>query len=547
MTEIPVELNEIFQDINSGKGVGSHNVRIVLKWFGYERRGANVLQRIEEALDSLGLATEPPFSDAGIDESVRFRLRTTISDGSINLASSAHAPAVSFLESVSQNTPGFVVIATEDQLEPEDEDDDEPAGGADDRPVTSKINDWTISALRDKLERGSLDLQPKFQRQYVWDTRPELPSRLIESLFLEIPVPPIYFGKVSEGRLEVIDGQQRLTTLINYVTNKFPLKKLYRMSSLNGKHFKDLTHEQQEKILDAPIRSIVIDAAGNAELRYEVFERLNRGSMPLNEQELRNCLYRGPFNDMLAGLESENYWRKVKGGVVPEGRFKEREMILRLFAFANRLSQYAGNLKRFLNDYMANYAPRDEQALKNDSIFFRQTMQNVYAVFGDKAARLYVVDKNNNGFWDNKFSIAALDIQFAALMNRTPSRVQAVAEQIRERFLFVLLTDQEVQDAISKRTSSTVQTMVRWKKFRDLVDPILEGSVVEQRFFSFEFRKELYDSSPVCAICGNQIHTFEDSSVDHIHPYSKGGKTDPKNGQLAHKSCNARKSDAMPK
>ena len=158
------------------------------------------------------------------------------------------------------------------------------------------------------------------------------------------------------------------------------------MASLNDKRFKELTKQQQEKILDTPIRSIVIDAAGNTELRYEVFERLNRGSMILNEQELRNCLYRGPFNDLLAELEADSYWRKAKGGGVHEGRFKEREMILRFFAFADRLSQYAGSLKQFLNEYMGRYAPREPNELKAHAIVFRQTMQNVYAVFGERSA-----------------------------------------------------------------------------------------------------------------------------------------------------------------
>ena len=144
-----------------------------------------------------------------------------------------------------------------------------------------------------------MDLQPHYQRQYVWELKPELPSRLVESLLLEIPVPPIYFGKMPGGRLEVIDGQQRLTTLIKFVRNEFPLQRLQRMGSLNGKYFRDLSDEQQAKVLDAPIRSIVIDAGNNQNLRYEVFERLNRGSMGLNEQELRNCVYRGPFCDLL--------------------------------------------------------------------------------------------------------------------------------------------------------------------------------------------------------------------------------------------------------
>ena len=268
------------------------------------------------------------------------------------------------------------------------------------------------------MDRGLLLLQPKFQREYVWSLRPELPSRLIESLLLEIPIPPIYFGKDADGHLEMIDGQQRLTTMINFVSNKFPLRKLNRMASLNRKFFKDLSTPMQEKILDTPIRSIVIDAAKNSDLRYEVFERLNRGSMVLNEQELRNCVYRGPFNDVLAQLEEDSAWRKVKGGHEPEPRFKESEIILRFFAFADRLQHYTGNLKRFLNEYMGQYAPHQPEALRTHETSFRQTMQNIYAVFGDKSARLYEVNpRTNRGGWDTKFSVTAFDIQASALWN----------------------------------------------------------------------------------------------------------------------------------
>jgi 5-methylcytosine-specific restriction endonuclease McrA len=318
------------------------------------------------------------------------------------------------------------------------------------------------------------------------------------------------------------------------------------MSSLNEMLFKELSKEQQGKILDAGIRSIVIDTSGNTELRFEIFERLNRGSMVLNEQELRNCVYRGPFNELLAELERETCWRKVKGSIEPEPRFKEREMILRVFAFANRLPQYTGNLKGFLNEYMGQHAPRDEQQLKAHAAFFKQTMQNIYAVFGDRAARLYEVTRNNKGNWDTKFSVTALDIQFSALMNRLPAKVQQAAEQIRELFLFVMLTDLETQDAISKRTGSTTQTMIRWTKFRELVDPIIAGTLIEPRFFDYQFRKELFQESAVCALCNNQIHSFEDSTVDHIVPFSEGGKTVRENGQLAHRGCNARKNAQLP-
>jgi hypothetical protein len=95
--------------------------------------------------------------------------------------------------------------------------------------------------------------------------------------------------------------------------------------------------------------------------------------------------------------------------------------------------------------------------------------------------------------------------------------------------------------AISLKPSGTRATKTRWFGFKAEVLEILNNTRNEPRFFSFEFRKRLWEENPVCMLCKNQIHSFEDSTVDHIVPYSKGGKTEPANGQLAHRSCNARK------
>jgi hypothetical protein len=417
------------------------------------------------------------------------------------------------------------------------------------QPVSSQPNDWNISTLRDKYEKGQVDLQPHYQREYVWELKPELPSRLIESLLLEIPVPPIYFGKLQGGKLEVIDGQQRLTTLIKFVRNEFHLQRLQNMGSLNGKFFRNMSEEHQAKILDAPIRSIVIDAGKNQNLRYEVFERLNRGSMGLNEQELRNCVYRGQFCDLLADLEKEIVWRRIRGSEKPESRFVEREMILRIFSFANRLSEYKGKLKSFLNDYMGKYAPKGDD-IPSQANTFRQCMQNVWAVFGENSARLYTTGTEDrptvDGKWDPKFSISALDIQASALWGQNASKVQLAAEQIRETYVFYLLTQPQVRLAISRQPAGTAATKLRWSGFKNQVQDILDGTILEPRFFSLDFRRQLFEQDPKCRICGNQIHVFSDSTVDHRHPYSRGGKTIPENGQLAHRSCNARKAITIP-
>ena len=310
MARIPKRVFKIAQELRNGQRPRRFRVRAILKWFGASRRGSSILSEVQATLANVGLGTEPALNAVGIDDQVRFVNLSQTEPAAVNnepfveLTSEGgtEAPAPPRAEEQPASKPSEI----DDELEA-DQEEEQPSSKPDDRPVTRQSCDWTISSSRDKLDRGQLDQQPKFQREYVWATKPELPSRLIESLLLEIPIPPIYFGKVAEGRLEVIDGQQRLTTLVDFVSNKFALRKLRSMASLNDKLFKDLTKQQQEKILDTPIRSIVIDAAANTELRYEVFERLNRGSMILNEQELRNCLYRGSFNDLLAELETDSY------------------------------------------------------------------------------------------------------------------------------------------------------------------------------------------------------------------------------------------------
>lgn len=415
----------------------------------------------------------------------------------------------------------------------------------DDNSVSTESKDWTVSALSDKYRRGKIDLQPEYQREYVWALKPELPSRLIESLLLDIPIPPIYFAQMSGGNLEVIDGQQRLTTLVHFLDNKMSLQKLHRISSLNDRAFKDLSDDQQEKILDSQIRSVVIDTGSNPDLRYEVFERLNRGSVALNEQELRNSIYRGPFRDLLSQLEKDTFWRRVKGSNEPEPRFKEREIILRFFAFANRIDQYRGNLKRFLNEYMGTHAPSDPQLLEEQAETFRQAMRNIYSVFGSKSARLYITgtadQPSTDGKWDHKFSVSALDLQASALIGQPEDKVQEAAEQIREAYIFYLLTNSQVRLAISRQPAGTQATKTRWFGFRAKVQEILGDATVESRFFSYDFRRQLYEKQPICRLCSNEIHSFDDSTVDHIIPYSKGGKTAHDNAQLAHRSCNARK------
>jgi hypothetical protein len=155
-------------------------------------------------------------------------------------------------------------------------------------------------------------------------------------------------------------------------------------------------------------------------------------------------------------------------------------MILRFFSFANRIDHYGGNLKRFLNDYMGKYAPKEPEQVAELKNIFQQTMQNVHTVFGEYAGRLYSVDdgvSQDSGRWEKKFSISALDIQASSLIGCSPAKVQALAKPICEAYKFYLATNPQVRLAISRRPAGTEATKTRWFGFKTVVQEIMNEPI----------------------------------------------------------------------
>ena len=159
------------------------------------------------------------------------------------------------------------------------------------RNVHSDSSDLEIFSLYNKYRKGKLVIQPDFQRQFVWDDKKS--SKLIESGLLDIPLPVIYLSEEKDGKIYVIDGQQRLTSFFSFIDGRFPdgreftLKGLTVFPEYNNKNFKELPEEVQEKINGCTIRTITFKQESDGDLKYEIFERLNTGSVSLNDQELR--------------------------------------------------------------------------------------------------------------------------------------------------------------------------------------------------------------------------------------------------------------------
>ncbi len=197
----------------------------------------------------------------------------------------------------------FESIPSEEQIEDTDiegSDEGDADLSADITDVSLDKNDRSLFELHDWYKRGRLIIDPEWQRSYVWTNKKA--SQLIESFLLDIPIPVIYLAKTKEGKYEVIDGVQRLSSVFRYFEGETRLSSLEFMKDLNGKKYSELGIEIQDKIRDTTMRTYELSPKTPKSTLFIIFQRLNTGGVPLNGMEIRNCIYRGKLNELIKDL-----------------------------------------------------------------------------------------------------------------------------------------------------------------------------------------------------------------------------------------------------
>jgi hypothetical protein len=222
-----------------------------------------------------------------------------------------------------------------------------------DRRLFTQPYDLVVEALMDQIKGGTIFLRPlterpSFQRRYVWSN--VLASRLIESILLNVPIPPCYLSQNDDYELDVIDGQQRLFSIYRFVENQVPLQGLEVLTELNKLRFHQIPQRMQRQLKTHTLRCILITNESNPEIKFDVFERLNTNTVPLNAQELRNCVYRGALNSLLEDAVTYPPWLSILGKSGPDKRMRDEELVLRFFAFRIQgVDSYRTPLKHWLN------------------------------------------------------------------------------------------------------------------------------------------------------------------------------------------------------
>lgn len=408
------------------------------------------------------------------------------------------------------------------------------------RRVFAQPSDPSIFDLHHRYKRGKLKLNPEFQRFYVWD-RPTA-SRLIESVLLDVPIPAIYLAEEDTGEYSVVDGQQRLRAFFDFLDNQLKLYGLTVIKDLNGMTFNEIGSEYQDKLETSTVHTIEIKKESSVDIKFEIFERLNRGSIKLNDQELRNCIYRGKYNQLINTLAGDKDFLSLLGLKEPHKRMLDRELVLRFAAiYHNTYLKYKPPMKQFMNKEMKEYASLDEHQAKELIEAFKKATHMAKTVFGDKAFRRFILgsEENHNGEWKKGVVNQALfDIIMFGFTQYEPHQIIPNSDSIREELAWLMTHDTEFIESITIGTSDRPRVYSRFQKWILSLKEIMGTPTMEPRNFSLEFKEGLFQTNPTCAICKQRIHELDDSEVDHVDHYWRGGKTIPENARLTHRYCN---------
>lgn len=245
------------------------------------------------------------------------------------------------------------------------------------KTVSFDSYDITVRQILDMVAEGSIDIAPEYQRHFIWGT--DRQSALIESLLLGIPVPSLFMATNSDATWEVIDGLQRLTTIVNFLgddetiqrinpeCNRLRLESLDKLDEMNGLTFGELPKSVQLHLQTRPVRITVLNDKTDKVVRFDLFERLNTGGVVLHPQEIRNCVYIGKFNNMIKELAANQDFRTVvKTTERSERTGNFEELVLKFFAYLQDRQKFVHSVKDFLNEYMDRKTKRfdDENHLR---------------------------------------------------------------------------------------------------------------------------------------------------------------------------------------
>ncbi|MBP2304473.1 DUF262 domain-containing protein [Azospirillum melinis] len=332
------------------------------------------------------------------------------------------------------------------------------------RTVGFDTYDITVKQLVDMVAEGQIHVAPAYQRHFVWDDVRQ--SNLIESIFLGIPIPSLFMATNDDSTWEVIDGLQRVTTLINFVRPVFrsgitdisqetlTISGIEKVKSLNKFSFEELPDTLKLSFLTRPIRITVLNDLSDFQVRFDLFERLNTGGIVLHEQEIRNCVFQGKFNDFLKQCASDQRLDQLVRRSDRQGRGNIEELVLKFFAYFEERSEFQHSVKRFLNDYMED---------KTKHFRNREQLKNIF----DKTLKVMSEALPNGVVRRDRPNTTPL-VLFEAVSVGVADAIKS-GQKINKNALLEVLDDQELKKYTTGATNSNLKLIKRIDIVREAI------------------------------------------------------------------------------
>lgn len=230
------------------------------------------------------------------------------------------------------------------------------------RKVDFDTFDITVKEIINMVSESIIDIAPDYQRLFRWEV--DRQSKFIESILLGIPIPSLFMATNSDGTWEVIDGVQRISTLIHFsdniqakentnVNGMLELVELEKLTEFENITFDKLPDNIKLSFYLKPIKVTTLTDKSDKKVRFDLFERLNTGGLKLSDQEIRNCIYKGEFREFIKEMSSlENFRKVVNLPKNKENNATYEEYVLRFFAYLFNRENFEHSVTDFLNEYM---------------------------------------------------------------------------------------------------------------------------------------------------------------------------------------------------
>lgn len=266
------------------------------------------------------------------------------------------------------------------------------------REIKYDLRDFTIDYIVREFKNRRFHI-PEYQRKFIWKQKNR--SRFIESVLLGLPIPLMFVADTDDGRMEIVDGAQRICTLESFVDNAHELGDLQRLPSLNGFKFKDLPESSQRKFGNKPLRMVFIDEGTTMKSRQEIFDRVNTSGVEANSAEIRRGTYQNSFMKFIIECAKDPLLEQLcplsKNMI---DRRQREELVLRFFTYSERLDDFRHDVDNFLDKYVAD----------QDDDFDKDRLHREYV------AMLQFVERHfPGGFAKSKTAKATPRVRFEAL------------------------------------------------------------------------------------------------------------------------------------